>query len=226
MPTHSKIKDMPKVDRPRERLMEKGAEALRDAELLAILLRIGYKGKNAVEVARRLLSQFTLKELMEMPLERLGGLKGIGPATACSLKAAFEFSRRALEIDKDLQPAVTSPTDVVHEVSSIRRNKKENFVVLYLNARNQVIDKETISIGTLNANIVHPREVFKPAVANSAASLILAHNHPSGDPHPSDDDIELTRRIARAGEVMGIDVLDHVIVTEKGYLSMKDKGML
>ncbi len=217
---------MPKVERPRERLIEKGAEALKDAELLAILLRIGYKGKNALEVARRLLAEFSLRELMQMPLKRLSKLKGIGAATACSLRAGFELSRRAMRIDEELYPIITAPRDVAHEVANIRKNKKENFVVLYLNARNQVIEKETISIGTLNANIVHPREVFKPAVAISAASIVLAHNHPSGDPSPSQDDIGLTKRIVKAGELMGIEVLDHVIVTEKDYLSLKDKGII
>ena len=226
MSSHSKIKDMPRLERPREKLIERGAEALRDPELLAILLRMGYKGKNALEVARRLLREFSLSELLTMPLDRLAELKGIGPATACSLKAAFELSKRALEVDQDLYPLVKAPRDVADQVINIRRNKKENFVVLYLNARNQVIHKETISIGTLNANLVHPREVFKPAVATSAASIVLVHNHPSGDSSPSEDDIALTRRIVKAGELMGIEVLDHVIVTERDYLSMKDKGMV
>ncbi len=217
---------MPKVERPRERLIEKGAEALKDAELLAILLRMGYKGKNALEVARRLLSEFSLKGLMEISLDRLGKLKGIGPATACSLKASFELSKRALNVDEEIYPLIRTPKDVADEVANIRRNKKENFIVLYLNARNQVIDKETISIGTLNANIVHPREVFKPALANSAANIVLVHNHPSGDPSPSQDDLQLTNRIVKAGELMGIEVLDHVIVTEKDYCSLKDKGMV
>ncbi len=123
-------------------------------------------------------------------------------------------------------PTIATPMDVANEVTNIRSNKKENFVVLCLNARNQVLHKDTVSIGTLNANLVHPREVFQPAVAKSAASIILAHNHPSGDITPSDDDVELTKRMVNAGEMMGIEVLDHVIVSAKGYLSMKDKGLM
>jgi DNA repair protein RadC len=123
-------------------------------------------------------------------------------------------------------PSIRSPSDVANAVAKIRKSRKENFVILCLNARNQVIRKETISIGSLNASIVHPREVFQPAIRESAASIVLAHNHPSGDTNPSDDDIELTRRLVRAGEILGIEVLDHVIVSEKKHLSMKEKGLL
>ncbi|HID95979.1 MAG TPA: JAB domain-containing protein [Candidatus Latescibacteria bacterium] len=220
------IKDMPKVEKPREKLMEKGPEALREQELLAILLGSGYRGKNVLEVARRILSEYSVRELSEVPFEKLRRLRGIGPAKACVIKAAFELSKRAFGVEEDLLPVIRTPNDVADAVTNIRRNRKENFVVLYLNARNQVIYKETVSIGTLNASLVHPREVFGPAVANSAASVILAHNHPSGDINPSEDDIELTRRIVKAGELMGIDVLDHVIVSHKGHLSMKDRGII
>jgi DNA repair protein RadC len=223
---YSTIKDMPRVKKPRERLIEKGAEALRDSELLAILLGSGYKGKNVLDVARRIISEYPSRKLAALPFDKLKKLKGVGPAKACLIRAAFELSKRAFAVGEDLLPTISTPKDVANEVTNIRRNKKENFVVLYLNARNQVIYKETISIGTLNASVVHPREVFQPAVTKSAASIILAHNHPSGDTKPSDDDIELTKRIAKAGEIMGIEVLDHVIVSEKGHLSMKDKGLI
>lgn len=223
---YSKIKDMPRVKKPRERLIEKGPEALRDSELLAILLGSGYKGKNVLEVAKRIISEHPSRKLAELPFDKLKKLKGVGPAKACLIRAAFELSKRAFAVDEDLLPIISTPKDVADEVTNIRKNKKENFVVLYLNARNQVIHKETISIGTLNASVVHPREVFQLAVTKSAASIILAHNHPSGDTTPSDDDIELTKRIVKAGEIMGIEVFDHIIVSDRGHLSMKDKGLI
>lgn len=217
---------MPRVKKPRERLIEKGPEALKDSELLAILLGSGYKGKNVLEVAKQILSSHSPEKLVNISFDKLRKLKGIGQAKACLIKAAFELSKRALKVEEDILPIIKTPKDVLNAVTNIRRNKKENFVVLYLNARNQVIHKETISIGSLNASIVHPREVFQPAVSKLAASIILAHNHPSGDTTPSDDDIQLTKRMVKAGEIMGIEVLDHVVVSEKEYLSMKDKGII
>ena len=220
------IRDMPRVKKPRERLMEKGPEALRDPELLAILLGSGYKGKNVLEVARRILADYPPEKLKDTSFSQLRKMKGIGPAKACLLKAAFELSKRAFRVEEDLFPVIKTPKDVANIVTHIRKNKKENFVVLYLNARNQLIHKETIAIGTLNASIVHPREIFQPAISRSAASIILTHNHPSGDTAPSEEDIKLTKRMIKAGEIMGIEVLDHVIVSEKGYLSMKDRGLI
>jgi DNA repair protein RadC len=206
--------------------MEKGPEALRDSELLAVMLGVGSRGLSVLEVAERLLRQYPLPVLLSLPVDKLKGLKGLGPAKACSIRACLELSKRALSIEEDVLPTVRSPADVANAVANIRKNKKENFVILCLNARNQVTRKETISIGSLNASIVHPREVFQPAIAESAASIVLAHNHPSGDTRPSDDDVELTRRLVRAGEIMGIEVLDHVIVSERKHLSMKEKGLL
>lgn len=217
---------MPRVKKPRERLIEKGPEALKDSELLAILLGSGYKGKNVLEVAKQILSSHSPEKLVNISFDKLRKLKGIGQAKACLIKAAFELSKRALKVEEDILPIIKTPKDVLNAVANIRRNKKENFVVLYLNARNQVIHKETISIGSLNASIVHPREVFQPAVSKLAASIILAHNHPSGDTTPSDDDIQLTKRMVKAGEIMGIEVLDHVVVSEKEYLSMKDERII
>jgi DNA repair protein RadC len=206
--------------------MEKGTAALKDVELLAVVLGTGSKGMTVLEISERLLKQYPLHVLLGLPIEKLRSFKGLGPAKACSLKASYELARRALSVDADVLPTVRSPQDVANAVTSIRSNKKENFVVLCLNARNQVIRKETISIGSLNASIVHPREVFQPAVTESAASVILVHNHPSGDTRPSDDDLELTRRLVKAGEIMGVEVLDHVIVSEKKHLSMKEKGFI
>ena len=217
---------MPRVKKPRERLMEKGPEALKDHELLAILLGAGYKGRSVLDVSRRILSRYPLETLATIPFDQLKKIKGIGPAKACTIRAAFELSKRSFSVDRDVLPTVSTPRDVADTVIDIRRKKKEHFVVLYLNARNQLIGKETVSVGTLNANIVHPREVFQPAVLKSAASIILVHNHPSGDTSPSNDDIQLTERMVKAGEMMGIDVLDHVIVCERSYLSLKEKKLI
>jgi DNA repair protein RadC len=217
---------MPRVKKPRERLLEKGPRALKDHELLAILLGAGYRGKNVIEVSRRILAAYPPRQLASISIDRLQKIKGIGPAKACLIQAAFELSRRSFSIDDDLLPTVRTPKDVADVVVDIRSRKKEHFVVLYLNARNQMIHKETVSIGILNANIVHPREVFQPAITKSAASIILVHNHPSGDISPSHDDIQLTERMIKAGDILGIDVFDHVIVSERGHFSLKEKHFL
>lgn len=189
------------------------------------MLGVGSRGSSVLTLAERLLRQYPLPILLELPVEELEKLKGLGPAKACAIRASHELSKRALMIDADILPTVRSPADVASTVTEIRKNRREHFVILCLNARNQVIRKETISIGSLNASIVHPREVFQPAIRESAASIVLAHNHPSGDTRPSDDDVELTRRLVRAGEILGIEVLDHVIVSAKKHLSMKEKGL-
>ncbi len=216
------IKDMPRAKKPRERLRERGAEGLRDAELLALLLGSGYKGKNVLQVAGRIISEYSLKGLAAMPPDKLRKIKGIGPARACSIKAALELGKR---LSGEEEPII-SPKHVADIVVDISRSKKENFVVLYLDVRNQLIHREMVSTGTLNANLVHPREVFQPAIVKCGASLILTHNHPSGDTTPSDADIALTKRLIKAGKIMGIEILDHVIVARRSYLSMKDEGLI
>jgi DNA repair protein RadC len=221
-----KIRDLPRAEKPREKLIEKGPEALKDSELLAILLGSGYKGKNVVQLAKRILTTHPLDKIRNMPLKDLRKLKGIGYAKGCLIRAAFELAKRAFTIDEDVLPVVKKPKDVANQVTEIRKYRKESFVVLYLNARNQVIHKETVSMGTLNASLVHPREVFQPAVAKCAASVILTHNHPSGNTSPSEEDAEITRRMVKAGQIMGIEVLDHVIVSERGHRSLKEEGLL
>ncbi len=216
------IRDMPPAKKPRERLMERGAEGLRNAELLALILGSGYKGKNVLQVAGRIISEYSLEGLAAMSLDKLRKTKGLGLAKACSIKAALELGKRLSCEDEP----VLSPKHVADIVIDISKSKKENFVVLYLDVRNQLIHREVISTGTLNANLVHPREVFQPAVAKCGASVILTHNHPSGDTSPSDADITLTKRLIKAGQIMGIEVLDHVIVARRSYLSMKDKGLI
>jgi DNA repair protein RadC len=222
----SKIKELPKHKQPREKLMEKGAENLRDSELMAILLRTGTKGKNVMKVSAEILQKFPTKNLLALNFKELAKIKGIGPGKACLLIAAFELTKRALEVEDNNLPTINSAKDAVAQLQELRTMKKEHFVALYLNARNQLIHKETVSIGTLNASLIHPREVFKSAIDCLAASVILAHNHPSGSAEPSEDDSEVTKRLKEAGKILGIEVLDHVILTKNAYLSLKEKRFL
>jgi len=221
-----KIKDLPKSDRPREKLIAKGADNLKDSELLAILLRTGTIGKNVIEIASQILSKYSKKRLLQMTYTDLSKISGIDSAKATTLLAAFELSKRALEVNDTNLPVISDAKDAVAQLSDMRDLKKEHFVVLYLNAKNQLVHKETISMGTLNANLVHPREVFEPALKYSAAQIIAAHNHPSGDPKPSEDDLEVTKRLTEAGKMMGIEIMDHVIVSKNSYFSFKEEKIL
>ena len=213
------------VDMPREKLERLGPEALRDEELLAILLRTGYEGRNVLEISRGIIKRYPVNNLVDMDLKQLTTIKGIGQAKAAGLVAGFELAKRGLNQGIGIEPSITSPVDVLGFLTDIKDRRKEYFVALFLNARNQVICREDVSIGSLNASLVHPREVFAPAVGSSAASVILAHNHPSGDVTPSREDIELTRRMVQAGEIMGIEVLDHLIVGAERFLSMKEANV-
>ena len=213
------------VDMPREKLERLGPEGLRDEELLAILLRTGYEGRNVLEISRGIVKRYPVNQLVDMDLKELTTIKGIGRAKAAGLVAGFELAKRGLNQGIGIEPTITSPADVLGLLTDIKDLRKEYFVALFLNARNQVICRENVSVGSLNASLVHPREVFVPAVGSSAASVILAHNHPSGDVTPSREDIELTRRMVQAGEIMGIEVLDHLIVGSERFLSMKEANV-
>lgn len=213
----SYINNLPRHEMPREKLMEKGATGLRDKELLAILLGTGRAGKNVLEVAQEILRKYPTKKLLGLGYGELAKIKGIGPGKACSILAAFELTKRVLEVEDNNLPTIQSVKDAVAQLQELRTAKKEHFVVLYLNSRNQLIHKETISIGTLNANLVHPREVFKPAIDHLAASIIVAHNHPSGGVEPSNGDLEMTKRLREAGKLMGIELIDHLIITKDRF---------
>ena len=215
-----------KADLPRERLDRCGAEALKDYELLAIILGTGYRGCGVLEVARAVLEAHPKEDLMTMDARQLSRLKGLGNAKASILVASFELARRALDKGLGVLPVISSPAEIVPMLADIKDQRKEYFVCLYLNARNQVIHREVVSIGSLSASIVHPREVFQAGVANSAASVILAHNHPSGDVSPSKDDIDLTLRLVKAGQIMGIEVLDHIIMAANDFLSLRERGVM
>jgi DNA repair protein RadC len=222
----SKIRDLPRVDRPREKLIELGREALSNTELLAIIIGSGTKEENAISIARRLLKKYGNRNLVGLSREELAKNPGIGKVRSCQLVAAFELSGRLSGEKEEADDSIGCPQDVYNLTKSIRNLKKEHFVAVYLNAKNRMIKKETVSIGTLNSSLVHPREVFQPAVALFAASIILVHNHPSGDLEPSEEDVSLTRRLIEAGRIMGIDILDHVIIGSGGFLSMKERNLM
>ena len=222
------IHDLPTSERPRERLQKFGVEALSAQEILALILGRGIAGESVMMTAQRLLSQFgNLKGIAGASVEELSQVKGIGIAKASQIKAAFELTNRLEDYSeiKD-KPLVKTPEDVVSVVRSrLKGKKREHFLALLLDTRSQLIKVSEISIGSLDTSIVHPREVFKEAISASAASVIFAHNHPSGDSKASEDDTELTKRLAKAGEIMGIDVLDHIIIGGKNYLSLKREGL-
>ena len=222
------IHDLPVSERPRERLQRFGVEALSAQEILAVILGRGIAGESVTVTVKRLLSRFgNLKGLAAASVEELAEVKGIGLAKAAQIKAAFELANR-LEgyAETDKKAVVKSPEEVVSLVGGrLRGKKKEHFLALLLDTRSQLIKLAEISVGSLDTSIVHPREVFKEAISASAASVIFAHNHPSGDPEASEDDIKLTKRLVEAGEIMGIDVLDHIIVCDKKHLSLKREGL-
>jgi DNA repair protein RadC len=219
-----KIKDLHKADRPREKLMKYGVGKLPTSELLAILLRTGTKELNALKLANKILKTWPGEKLQSIGVKDLISIHGVGESKACEIIAMLELGRRLLK-DKQFV-LLLSPQDVWHELRDIRDHKKEHFVVFYLDTRNQEIKREVISVGTLNANLVHPREVFEAAVKNNAAQIIIAHNHPSGDPAPSSEDIGLTRRLMEAGRILGIEIIDHVIVVKDTQSSLKELGII
>jgi DNA repair protein RadC len=222
------VRDLPASERPRERLLKLGSEALSAQEILAVILGRGTRGESVMVTSQKLLSRFrNLKGVANASVEELTKVTGIGPAKAAQIKAALEFSRR-LEAgaSDELKPVLKSPEDVAAEVrSELKGKKKEHFLVLCLDTRNRLINHKLVSVGSLDTSIVHPREVFNEAITSCAASVIFAHNHPSGDPEPSKEDVELTKRLAKAGEIMGIDVLDHIIVCDRSYVSLKARNL-
>ncbi len=222
------VHDLPLSERPRERLLKLGAEALSAQEVLAVILGRGVRGESVMVTSQKLLSRFgNLRGIAGASVAELTQINGIGSAKAAQIKAALELSKRleADEGDKP-KPVLKSPDNVAAEVTSrLKGKRKEHFLVLCLDTRNRMIDCKLVSVGSLDTSIVHPREVFKEAISSCAASIIFAHNHPSGDPEPSKEDVELTRRLAKAGEIMGIDVLDHIVVCDKSYVSLKARNL-
>ncbi|ALC89796.1 hypothetical protein AM500_08425 [Bacillus sp. FJAT-18017] len=222
------IRDYPQEERPRERFISGGPSSLSNHELIALLLRTGTKDESVLQLANRLLSHFEgLRLLKAASLEEITAIKGIGQAKAIQLLAALELGSRVANLSNNERYVIRSPEDGANYVmNEMRFLSQEHFVCLYLNTKNQVLHKQTIFIGSLNASIVHPREVFKEAFRRSAASIICLHNHPSGDPTPSREDIEVTKRLSECGKIIGIDVLDHLIIGENKFVSLKEKGYL
>ncbi|MBU4116116.1 MAG: DNA repair protein RadC [Nanoarchaeota archaeon] len=219
-----KIKDIPKEGRPRERFLKHGPETLSDAELFAIILRTGFIGENVMEMSNRLIAEYGLDKLFECSLKELQKIKGIGPGKAMQILTIAELQKRINQSKKPIKK-ISCAQDVFNYFHERLKDKKEeHFYVLMLNTQNCIIGEQLISKGILDASIIHPREIFKPAIKNSASKIILVHNHPSGDPKPSAEDEEITRRLVKSGEELEIKVLDSVIIGDGKWWSWKEKG--
>jgi DNA repair protein RadC len=215
-----RIKDIPDFDRPREKLADKGPEALSDTELLAVLLGSGVRGKHVFQVARSILKKIDTNK-KSLDVAKLVSIEGVGFARACQILASLEFAKRR-SVNKET--VIRNTRDVLPLISYIADRKQEYFICLSLSGANQVIGNRVVTMGLVNKNQIHPREVFVDAITDRAASVILAHNHPSGILNPSPDDILATRQLVDAGKIIGISVLDHIIITRKGFLSLKEEG--
>ncbi|WP_121439175.1 RadC family protein [Salisediminibacterium halotolerans] len=222
------IKDVPKSERPRERMLNSGPDGCTNQDLLAILLGSGSKTESVLQLAARILQTFDgLKRMKEATIHELMEIHGIGEAKAVQLRAALELGKRIQAVPSEDRYVIRSPEDASNYVmNDMRHLSQEHFVVMYLNTKNEIIHYQTIFIGSLNSSIVHPREIFKEAFRYSAASMICAHNHPSGDTAPSPEDIDVTKRLVKAGRTIGIEVLDHLIIGDNRYCSLKDKGYI
>ncbi|WP_236634750.1 RadC family protein [Alteribacter lacisalsi] len=220
------IRDVPKSERPRERMLQEGPSSLTNQELVALILGSGTRDESVLSLSGRVIRHFDgLRLLKDASIKEFQDIHGIGDAKAVQLKAAIELGRRIHKFPTEERYAIRSPEDVANFVmDDMRHLMQEHFVCLYLNTKNQVIYKQTVFIGSLNASIVHPREVFKEAFRYSAASIVCLHNHPSGDAAPSREDIDVTKRLVECGSVLGIEILDHVIIGDQQFVSLKEKG--
>lgn len=225
---YRRLKDLPEDLKPRERLYQLGAEVLTNREILAILLRTGTPGENVLELAERILTEAGgLIGLARVSIHELEQVHGIGPAKAAQVKAALELGKRSVSADPVTRPVINSPSDVADLVMEDMRNlDREHFRIMHLSTRNNVLGISAVSVGSLNSSIVHPRECFKEAIRRNANSIILLHNHPSGDPAPSREDLDITKRLTEGGKILGIEVLDHIIIGDKRYVSLKEQGII
>ena len=224
---HTTVREMPSDERPRERLEHYGAQALSNAELLAILLRVGTSGENVIELSARLLQQSGgLRGLLTIELEELCALHGVGPAKATTLKAALELGRRLSVLAPEERPKITQPQDVANLIMlEMGYLKQEQLRVLCLDTKNYVVAQQVVYQGTVNSSVVRVAEVFKPAVSRTCPAIVVVHNHPSGDPTPSPEDVRTTQQLREAGELLDIELLDHVIVGQHKWLSLKERGL-
>lgn len=223
-----KVKEWPENERPRERLLRYGAESLSDAQLLAIILRTGNREKGVVTLAMELLDRFGgLRNIDSSSTAELSSLKGLGNAKIAQIKAAFALGKRMMGESSQSNASFSSSHRVnAHFAPRFRNLKKEIFFSLLLDAKNRLVREVKVSEGTLTNSLIHPREAFRDAIRESAAAIIFVHNHPSGDPEPSRDDIAVTERLKATGDIIGIRVLDHVIIGEGTYVSLREKGIL
>jgi DNA repair protein RadC len=221
------MQQIPEEDRPRERLLRHGPESLSSAELIAIILGSGTKTNPILQLAQDIISRFgTIKRLAEATVEELCEIKGVGPAKAIQLRASLSLGLRVSNGVQQVKSRIQSPIDAYRLLrGELEHEKRELFVIILLDVRGYVINHQVVSIGTLSSAPIHPREVFYPAIRHKAASIVLAHNHPSGDPTPSKEDYEITKMLVEAGALMGIGVNDHIIVGEQGYVSLREKGV-
>ncbi len=219
-----KMKDLPRVDRPREKLIRYGRAKLSTTELLAIILRTGTKSMNVVELASHILKSNGSNNIQNLTIQDLKKIKGLGNVKAAEIIAVIELGKRLLREREPIQ--AFSPRHVYESLKDIHTHKKEHFITLYLDTKNVEIAREVITIGILNASLVHPREVYEPAIRYLANSIVVVHNHPSGDATPSQEDIILTRQLKQSGDILGIHLLDHLIITKHGYLSFKEQKLL
>lgn len=222
------IKEMPDLERPREKLIHYGKNALSNAELIAILIGSGNSRKNAIELGREMIINFGgLSGFTDITHHELTAIPGIGDAKACNILAAIELNKRISAHSLNRRMRITSPSDVCNLfMDELRHEKKEQFIVLLLNTKSEVISKELISIGNLNSSIVHPREVYKFAIKKSAASILFIHNHPSGNPKPSQNDRNITDRLVQVGDLVGINVVDHIIIGNDSHYSFKEHDLI
>ena len=217
-----KIKDLPDDSKPRERFLKYGPEALSDAELFAIILRTGHKSENVLEVANRLIAEYGIDKLFDCSIKELRKIRSIGQTKAIELLTIAELAKRYNNFKREIKH-ISSAKDVFNYFHDrLKDEKQEHFYVLMLDTKNNIISEQLISKGILDASIIHPREVFKPAIKNSASKIILVHNHPSGDPNPSSEDLEITEKLINAGEEIGISVLDNIIIGKDNYWSWKE----
>lgn len=224
----TKIKEMPLETRPRERLLKEGAGVLSEIELLAILLSTGSQKMNALDLSTQILSRFqNLRSLVDATVEELSEIRGVGQAKACKVKAALELAKRLSQFTSPELPQIKSPSDAAGLVmESLRCLDREHFWSLLLNTKNRVLSIQKVAVGTLNRSNVHPRELFRGAIKKSAAAMILVHNHPSGDTTPSKDDLDVTKRLCEVGRIIGIEILDHIIIGDNEYTSIKSEGLM
>lgn len=222
------IKNMSDMDKPREKLVMYGSKALSDVELLAILIRNGDKERSALQLAEDVVAYNPkgIEFLNFCVPEQLSEIKGIGKAKACQILAATELGRRVVIREKKKGAALKNAGDVAkHLIEQMRHYNKEHFKVIMLNTKAEIIAEEDVAIGDLSATVIHPREIFNKAVKNSTASVIFAHNHPSGNPEPSSEDINVTNRLIKAGEILGIRVLDHLVIGDGKYVSLRERNL-